>query len=200
VTEIESGATDTIAAMKGHDLFLYHRAGTQIGFASVPFDVPPSAAVHDNVIVITPGDTAEIRTLGADGTLQSIARISNFAEPLSSERFGAYVERLAGRASNQGDAAELRRWHSRMDPPALVPTFDELVADTEGNTWARRYRETNDEPFDWIVFSADGVVLGSIRTPDRLTISEVGRDYVLGVWRDPLDVQHVRVHRLQRSE
>lgn len=35
--------------------------------------------------------------------------------------------------------------------------------------------------------------------PDRFTVFEIGRDYLLGVRRDDLDVEHVQLLRLDRG-
>jgi hypothetical protein len=35
-----------------------------------------------------------------------------------------------------------------------------------------------------------------VRLPADLRVLAIGRDHVLGVWQDDLDVQHVRLHRL----
>ncbi len=51
---------------------------------------------------------------------------------------------------------------------------------------------------EWLVTDADGVALARVRTPDRFEVTEIGADYVLGVGRDSLDVESVRVHALTR--
>ncbi len=57
------------------------------------------------------------------------------------------------------------------------------------------------------VFAPDGTWLGSVELPPGLErgfiqyqapYMEIGTDYVLGVWRDELDVQYVRMYRLNR--
>ena len=56
-----------------------------------------------------------------------------------------------------------------------------------------------EESTDWEVFSPAGEWLGSVRTPARFTVFEIGEDYVLGSWRDNMDVEHVQVLRLKRT-
>jgi hypothetical protein len=34
--------------------------------------------------------------------------------------------------------------------------------------------------------------------PAGLRVDDIGADYVLGVWRDDFDVEHVRLHALRR--
>jgi len=56
-----------------------------------------------------------------------------------------------------------------------------------------------ERPTTWEVFSPEGVWLGPVRMPARFTLLDIGSDFVLGVFRDGLDVQHVQVLRLHRS-
>jgi hypothetical protein len=36
--------------------------------------------------------------------------------------------------------------------------------------------------------------------PSRFTVYHIGGDFVIGSWRDGLDVEYVRMYRLSRSE
>jgi hypothetical protein len=48
--------------------------------------------------------------------------------------------------------------------------------------------------------SGDGKLLGSFRTPPGLAVKEIGPNWILGVYLDGYDVEHVRVHALQLRE
>ena len=50
------------------------------------------------------------------------------------------------------------------------------------------------------VFRPDGVYLGTVKLPYNLRITEIGADYILGVVPDEMDVQHVWMYGLDRSE
>jgi hypothetical protein len=43
-------------------------------------------------------------------------------------------------------------------------------------------------------------MLGNVPMPDRFEPMQVGDNYVLGVWKDDLDVQHVRMYRLEKPK
>ena len=45
----------------------------------------------------------------------------------------------------------------------------------------------------------EGHALGRVRTPDNLNVFEIGTDYVLGVIRDDLEVERVRLHAMSAS-
>jgi len=98
------------------------------------------------------------------------------------------------------------RWRPRtermfqdMPLPSTFPAFADLIVDAQGNLWVLDYTRPGDEARSWTVFSADGRALGSVATPPGVRVLEIGRDHLLGVWQDDLDVQYVRLYRLDRS-
>lgn len=82
--------------------------------------------------------------------------------------------------------------------------------DRLGNLWVRAMPEgptpgpdevlgwgtAPDGPARFTVFDREGRLLGDVETPQGLTIFDVGDDYVLGVTRDDLDIEQIRLHRL----
>jgi hypothetical protein len=60
------------------------------------------------------------------------------------------------------------------------------------------FRLTPDEPGRWTVFDPEGRMLGTVATPARFRVFSIGTDYVLGVWRDDMDVEHVRLFTLEK--
>lgn len=57
---------------------------------------------------------------------------------------------------------------------------------------------TDDDAPRWTVFDTEGRMLGTLGTPRSLRLDEIGDDYLLGVFRDRLDVEHVRMHRISK--
>ncbi|MEJ2239140.1 MAG: hypothetical protein P8X82_12650, partial [Gemmatimonadales bacterium] len=87
--------------------------------------------------------------------------------------------------------------------PDKKPAYSELLVDARGCVWAAEHvGELTGwlamDPRKWEVFSADGEWLGSVLSPRRFTVFEIGDDYVLGVFRDDVDVEHVQLLRLHR--
>ena len=50
------------------------------------------------------------------------------------------------------------------------------------------------------MFDSEGLYLGVVETPPRFRIYEIGSDYLLGGWKDDLDVDHVRMYELVKGE
>ena len=84
-----------------------------------------------------------------------------------------------------------------MPLPEMMPVFSRLLVDEVGWLWAELYRYDVRAPVRWLVFGADGEGLGSVDMAPDLEVREIGRDFVLGVWRDQLDVKYVRRHVLR---
>jgi hypothetical protein len=83
--------------------------------------------------------------------------------------------------------------------PDSLPHFFELKTDALGNVWIGEYRKSRDRERHWMVFDSRGHLLGPIRTPTDLNILEIGAEYILGVARDELRVEHVPMHRIVKS-
>jgi hypothetical protein len=85
-----------------------------------------------------------------------------------------------------------------------MPAFEAIVVDALGNVWTKHYRLTSrylqpDDPAEpnlWTVFDSAGALIGDVTLPPNLRVTQIGNDWVLGIWTDADDVQHVRTHRI----
>ncbi len=100
--------------------------------------------------------------------------------------------------------------------PDHYPRFARLVAGSGDRVWvmaypplkepvwhsdvviARQYRRTEDGGARWRVMGRDGLVVAEVRTPEGFFLLEVGDDHVLGLHKDELDRESVRLYRLIR--
>jgi hypothetical protein len=84
-------------------------------------------------------------------------------------------------------------WRSRYrapDRPEFVPTFRRLRADRVGRVWLQGF-----ESQTWTAYNREGALFKTTM-PDGFTPTDMGGDYVLGVWLDDLDVGHLRLYDL----
>jgi hypothetical protein len=79
-----------------------------------------------------------------------------------------------------------------------MPFYEAALLDDEGNLWVDEFQPPPSALPTWTVFDADGRMLGAVSMPDRFRPMQIGADFVLGVWSDDLDVQHVRMYRLEK--
>jgi hypothetical protein len=103
-------------------------------------------------------------------------------------------------------------WHRVLSPPAAVPVFSDFLVDEEGFVWVRPFVPERDAAAlganlglgrsgpggRWTILSPDGERLGEIQVPDGFEPYQVMSDRALGIYRDELGVEFVRVYALTR--
>jgi hypothetical protein len=189
---------DTLFEIGGFDLFLSNTGG-RIAFTRVPFDAGPSAAVAENRLYVTPGETPDVLVMDSAGELRQVFRIMEAPEPVTRTAFDRIVEENVARASGEADAAELRRRYGLMPMPEHIPFFQNLLIDASRNLWLQAFTSDDAARPEWVVLDPTGRVLGRLATPRSVSITQIGHDHVLGIRRDDADVEHVVRFRLQRS-
>jgi hypothetical protein len=102
-------------------------------------------------------------------------------------------------------------WHlDIMILPDLHTAFDRLYVDRVNNLWVRhrhpRYYNTHEflgvrfpYAWTWDVFDPTGRWMTTLTMPVAFEIHDVGEDYILGIWRDEMDVEYVRMYSLDRG-
>jgi len=147
------------------------------------------------------GDNAEYRVRAySDGRrLERIVAREHSPEPLAAE----VVERdRARRAAALTDARfreRLERMYQRDRLPEFLPAFGELVVDAQGWLWVSAYATASEGPRAWDVFDDSGRLRCALSLPAALSVQEIGRAFVLGVFRDEDGVEHVRLYGLRRG-
>jgi hypothetical protein len=82
--------------------------------------------------------------------------------------------------------------HERM------PAFDDFMVDADANLWVMRARVLRSDPASADVFDSSGRLLGSVALPANVKLFEIGSDYVLGVWKDGVGLEHVREYSIRK--
>lgn len=188
---------DSIAVLQGWNGFKVNREDGSYSDISPLIIMDGHIAANVHGIVMSPGDVPEIFRYSADGQLKHIIRVPSLSVPLQPGEIQAERDWL--------DRPQAPAWFRQavrdMPIPDRKPAHGDLLLDSEGFVWAARYRSPRleaDEPVSWDIFDPSGAWLGTVTTPERFTVLEVGSDYVLGVRRDDLDVEQVQVFALDR--
>jgi hypothetical protein len=165
---------------------------------SLPFGRSTESAVVGDRFYAGYNERYEITRYTPAGKVELIVRLEHPAVPLSDGDLEAYkTERLEDTESNFRQ--QVARNLEEMPYPSTFPAFADLTVDADGNLWVLDYARPGSDERRWTVFSPEGRALGSVATPAGLSVLEIGRDYVLGVWQDELDVEYVRLHRLDKG-
>ena len=171
----------------------------------VPYGLWTSAALRSDTMLIGTGASFEIATIGPDGTPLGLLRAPIERAAITREESEAYtaaaLTRLRGGAVSMQVELDSNfiKAIERAPFPARKPAFGRLVVDQTGALWVSAPLAQPNDPTEWTVFSPEGQWLGSVTTPAGLRIDEIGKDYVLGVWRQTHGGEQVRSYPLSRG-
>jgi hypothetical protein len=91
----------------------------------------------------------------------------------------------------------LKRIEALMPPPPpTLPAIGSLSVDAVGNLWVRRYYVPADTTHEWWIYDTSGRLVAQLTNRTRFRFTEIGADFVLGVFRDHDDVETVRRYAL----
>ncbi len=158
-----------------------------------------------NELMVTDNDRYEVRFLGVDRTLRRIVRRPHAPVRVKPADVEAFFAARDGEVAEGGAAqtATFRRMRERqrqvLPRRETFPAFNEARTDAEGNLWVEQYARPGDEPPRWDVFDREGRWLGTVATPAGLKVHQVGPDWILGVEKDEMEVEHVRMYPLVKS-
>ena len=181
---------------------LIQQSGAGIGIWTVPFSVEGQLAAGGGRLV-TAEPTAPLWT--ARNTTGEVVQTVSF--PAEARAVGDDDWDAALRAALPEDADAARRQavaaaYRAMERPDTWPIVQELILDPEGNVWLEAFRPPGQdrEASRWWVFGGDGRLLGRVALPTGLEVHAIGRDRIVGVSRDDLDVERIQLHRLRRPD
>ncbi|MGW8266747.1 MAG: 6-bladed beta-propeller [Longimicrobiales bacterium] len=165
-----------------------------------PLAEGPTLTHRGNPPRICVGDRAvpEILCLGPDGARRQVGWEPEPA-PITDEEVREWREanlRLFGEKLREED---ILRMLDQVPIPPVRPAFSGITLDEELNLWVKSGPAQRGDPpsVDYLVFDPDGAFLGAVALPP-IQLLEVGADYVMGVYRDELEVESLRLYGLEK--
>lgn len=180
-----------LAALPSAPVLFSNMAG-----APIPFRARPGVAVDERVFA-TAGSAYAIQVFSTDGLLARY-ELRREPRPVTQEAEDAHRDALEGRGPEDFVTTYLE---AMEDPrvPEVLPAYDGLVIGEDGSIWASEWSPPSlPSSTMWHVYGSDGVFEGAVEIPGDFELHVASSDAVLGVWRDDLDVEHVRRYRLIR--
>lgn len=189
---------DTIVRLPRPEFFVSNEGGMTV--TRLPFGRNPVAAVDGGVFIFGTGDSFEFRMFSVDGSLMGIVRKDAGRTTVTEEDLNALFRERTEDVSNENWHRRMQHMFATMPIPEVFPAYDQILVDSERNVWVREYKRPgpNAETQVWSVFAPQGGLLAELTIPSAIDILEIGSDYVLGRWTDALDVEHVRLYRLDK--
>lgn len=182
--------------------FYIKTPGTR-GFESrpqlVPFGRVPLATVSPERFYFGSGDAWEIEVYDPSGTLTHLIRYDREPTPITDEHVNGYIEDMSSNFPAE-NRTRVRQLLSEIPVPESFPPYEGLLADALGSLWVADYALPGADSSAWTIFDSSGKLSGRLTAPQGLHILEIGEDYLLGVYRDDLGVEYLRMYALERPE
>ena len=189
-----------ILILPGRPQHFYSFAGS-VGSTAVPLTAEHLVAVRGDTVLAYRGPSEEVELWTQDGQLRRIIRWEGAPDRRVADVWDRYKAAAleADGVTPFGRQAYAHFFSLNLPLPELVPSTERLLVDAGENLWALRYRLPWESDYRWDVISPEGEWLGTVGSPRDFTIYQIGPDFVLGVHRDSLGVQRVRMHSLRHA-
>ena len=143
------------------------------------------------------GDRFEVHTFDSNGSLNHIIRLDSESRPVGAEDLEMARGQTLEWAEREGREAEMERIFAALPKPTEFPAYDALQASSEGGIWVRSWVAPTDSLAMWYVFDVSGSLQERVSLPSTFSPHQIGDSWVLGVERDSLEVERVRMYRIQ---
>jgi hypothetical protein len=163
----------------------------------LPFGRTAAAAVGPEELLIGTQDTPELRYYSPTGVLRKILRTGAPMTAVTPAHLEAWAERQMENMPPERHP-EFRTRFADMPHGETVPPYEMVMFDEAGNTWVQDFDDRVSPAGGWSVYDPSGRIIARIRMPAAVRPHHIGPDFVLGVETDELDVEHVRMYRLER--
>jgi len=165
---------------------------------NLPFGPRGSAAATAEGLVIADGATAGYVVRGDAGRPLLIVRWDASPIGVTQDMIDRFREWDGGIPRNYIGPATRERWIESIEFPVVAPATSSLLVDgVSGRILVQAWRppwEPGDAP--WLVFAPDGRLIARMGVPPGLDVRAASGDLVAGLERDALDVERVRVYRI----
>jgi hypothetical protein len=165
---------DTLATSKGAEVF---PSTMMIGGQATPIAKPLIFGASTQVVVggtrwyLSTADRLEVETHDNSGKLLRVVRLAVPARPVTAadqERYKATVREAYDRVKDAMPADVMMAELKKLDETTFaeqLPAVAQMMTDRDGNLWVNRGFSLVDQVRSWIVFNAEGQVVGRVDTP-----------------------------------
>lgn len=194
--------SDTIGRFPGTEQIALGSPQEGLLMRPLPFGKSTVVAVQDGRVIVGTGDRYELAAYEPSGRLRALVRAERDPVPVTEEDIEGYRRELVT-IGGEGDGQakrQLERLLAAAPYPKTMPALAKIAPDADGNLWVQDPQKPGDENGTfWTVFSPGGQARGTVRLPTRLNVQQIGTDWVLGIWRDEDDVEHLQLYRLTKG-
>lgn len=148
----------------------------------------------------TTGETFSLRCYDLDGVPHRIIDLDYELIPTTEAMVEKHFEEQWRNAPENRRRA-IMRLRQELPIPDHLPAIASASVDAAGNFWLQEYPDIGAPVTHalWRIFSPNGRLISQIEMPRRFAPFEIGVDFVIGAWRDDLDVEYVGVYCLSKA-
>jgi len=193
------GRYDRVIARSLGQEFMVHEFAGRSRAELVPFGAAYARAIGREELHIADTGQYEVHTRSAYGELRRIVRSQSPRRPVERKDVDLLRrERMAG--VGEATRARIEAVFRAVEIPDSMPMISTMLVDGAENLWVQRYMVPSDDHQRWDVFDPRGRWQGTLTFPADLRVMEIGSEYLLGVYRDDLDVEYMRMYALIKPE
>ncbi len=198
VRALRDSTVDTLRSVVGEEWFRRGVWRQDLWIQALPFAHNTTVAWNADRILVGETERREIEALDYAGNIAMLIRWDSDPVPVTADDRDQFESYSLNRA-RQNRQAHVRRWLDVISYPEAKPAFKEITTDRSGRLFVRNWEASGRETVDWLVFGTDGHLMANLTVPSDLQLLEIGVDYVIGLWKDELDVEFVRVYGLRQE-
>lgn len=191
-----------IATLRGSDV-LVAASDRFVAVIPPPFGRETTIRFHDGSLWVGTADAFRLDRLSPSGTEVASVRWDRIPEILADADGRAAKDSMV-KGFSAGRAADdiVRAVSGALDKfplPGFKPPYSTFRVADDGALWVERF-VTSDHtgPTDWVVFRADGRMLGDVTLPPGFEPTQIADHEILGIWKDPDGVDHVVAYPLEK--
>lgn len=186
----DGSARDTLAAVPGRWVSVQGSWVQQIALSGDHI-----LATGPDFIVTGFGDDFRLTWRDAAGQILRQVHVDAPRVPVNDSIVAEYREAVRNQiARARAEGAPMRERFARH-----APAITDAVVDRDAFTWVRRWSAHSAANAEWLIFHRDGKPAGRIALPAALRVSDIGSDYLLGVFSDEDGVQRLQRYHVQRD-
>jgi hypothetical protein len=167
--------------------------------ASSEHNSPTTAAINvgRDRLYYSRGTAYEVNVYAPSGKLERVLRLALEPRSPTESMKNAYVDQITADAKARNQPAPEKGTIRFYDP---LPAVERILADPSGNIFLQEGRLNRAmDPSTWHIVAKDGRYLASLAMPSHFEPTEIGADYVLGIYHDPDSGDGVRMYGLLRQ-
>ncbi len=204
----EGEAPDTLAVLPPGESLQISGGQARVRF----FDPEPIwDADPDGRLLTAKNNTMRFEVWGADGSLQRVITLPFETKPVTERDQSVFLDAIADAARQQGAPQQaVEQFLQQASFADNYPAFVSLALGPLQSVWAQRFLSGDELAGEegtfniqdlgsstWDVFDAEGRYLGAVTFPGKYQPIRAMGDRFYGIARDELDVQSLKVYRIE---